>query len=52
MLFTNLIRFLQRQRRYSRSLRELSRLSDRELADIGLTRGDIAAASWSTAQSA
>jgi uncharacterized protein YjiS (DUF1127 family) len=52
MLLTNLIRFLQRWRRYNRSLRELSRLSDRELADIGLTRGDISAVSWNTAQSA
>ena len=52
MLLTNLIRFLQRWRRYNRSLRELSRLSDRELADIGLTRGDISTGSWSTAQSA
>ena len=52
MLLTNLIRFLQRWRRYNRSLRELSRLSDRELADIGLTRGDIAAVSWCAAHSA
>ena len=52
MLLTNLIRFLQRWRRYNRSLRELSRLSDRELADIGLTRGYISTVSWSTAQSA
>jgi uncharacterized protein YjiS (DUF1127 family) len=52
MLLTNLIRILQRWRRYNRSLRELSRLSDRELADIGLTRGDISAVSWTMAQSA
>jgi uncharacterized protein YjiS (DUF1127 family) len=52
MLLTNLIRILQRWRRYNRSLRELSRLSDRELADIGLSRGDISAVSWTTAHSA
>jgi uncharacterized protein YjiS (DUF1127 family) len=28
-------------RRYRDSVRELSRLSDRELSDIGLMRGDI-----------
>jgi len=28
-------------RRYRTSVRELSRLTDRELADLGLTRGDI-----------
>ena len=28
-------------RRYRVSVRELSRLTDRELADLGLTRGDI-----------
>jgi uncharacterized protein YjiS (DUF1127 family) len=28
-------------RRYRASLRELAQLSDRELADLGLTRGEI-----------
>jgi uncharacterized protein YjiS (DUF1127 family) len=35
------IRFLQTWRRYNTSVRELSRLNDRELADIGITRSDI-----------
>jgi uncharacterized protein YjiS (DUF1127 family) len=52
MLLTNLIRFLQRWRRYNRSLRELSRLSDRELVDIGITRGDIYAVAWEAAEAA
>jgi uncharacterized protein YjiS (DUF1127 family) len=52
MLLTNLIRFLQRWRRYNRSLRELSQLSDRELADIGRTRGNIPAVAWEAVQSA
>ena len=51
MLLTNLIRFLQRWRRYNRSLRELSQLSDRELADIGINRAEIQAVSWSAAKS-
>ena len=32
---------LQAWRRYRDAVRELSQLSDRELADIGLRRGDI-----------
>lgn len=50
MLLTNLVRFLQRWRRYNRSLRELSRLTDRELTDIGINRGDIPAVAWEAAQ--
>ena len=30
-------------RRYRTSVRELSQLSDRELADLGINRGDIVA---------
>ncbi|MET0536590.1 MAG: DUF1127 domain-containing protein [Xanthobacteraceae bacterium] len=40
---------LRTWRRYNRSVRELSRLGDRELADIGLTRGDIARIAWQDA---
>jgi uncharacterized protein YjiS (DUF1127 family) len=36
-----IVRFLQDYREFNRNLRELSRLDDRELADIGITRGDI-----------
>jgi uncharacterized protein YjiS (DUF1127 family) len=50
MILTQLIRFLRSWRRYQRSLRELSRLGDRELADIGLTRSDIPAAAWKASQ--
>jgi uncharacterized protein YjiS (DUF1127 family) len=52
MLLTNFIRLLRRWRRYNKSLRELSRLGDRELADIGITRGDIPMVAWEAAQSA
>lgn len=40
-MFTSLIRLFQQLRKYHRELDELSQLSDRELADIGLDRSDI-----------
>jgi uncharacterized protein YjiS (DUF1127 family) len=52
MILTNVLRFLRRWRRYNQSIRELSRLGDRELADIGISRGDIPAVSWTAAQTA
>jgi uncharacterized protein YjiS (DUF1127 family) len=33
--------FIQHRKRYGRVVQQLSRLSDRELADIGITRSDI-----------
>lgn len=39
-------------RRYRESVRELSRLSDRELSDLGIGRGDIDAVVRRSAQSA
>ena len=36
--------------RYEASLRELSRLGDRELADIGLVRSDIPSVAWESAR--
>ena len=39
-----------RWRRYSRTLAELSSLSDRELADLGIGRGDIARLARETAR--
>jgi uncharacterized protein YjiS (DUF1127 family) len=50
MLITHIIRFLRSWRRYQQSLRELSRLGDRELADIGLCRGDIPQVAWKVSQ--
>ncbi|MCX7297266.1 MAG: DUF1127 domain-containing protein, partial [Hyphomicrobiales bacterium] len=35
-----------------RSLNELSRLGDRELADIGIGRSDIQAVAWKSAHEA
>ena len=37
----SLIRIIRSLRDYHRNLNELSQLSDRELADIGLDRSDI-----------
>ncbi|HEU5274849.1 MAG TPA: DUF1127 domain-containing protein [Xanthobacteraceae bacterium] len=40
-MLSHLIRLIRSWRRYDASLRELSRLGDRELADIGVLRSDI-----------
>lgn len=40
-IFTYLAKRVEDTRRYYKALNELSRLSDRELADIGLNRGEI-----------
>jgi len=37
--------------RYNESMRELARLSDRELADIGVTRSEIPTIAWQNARS-
>ncbi|MBI4275564.1 MAG: DUF1127 domain-containing protein [Rhizobiales bacterium] len=50
MFLSSLIRFLRRWRRYDASIRELSRLGDRELADIGISRSDIYRVAWDNAQ--
>jgi uncharacterized protein YjiS (DUF1127 family) len=41
-----IIRFFQNWKRYGLAVQELSQLSDRELADNGITRGDIARIAW------
>jgi uncharacterized protein YjiS (DUF1127 family) len=43
MLLAKLIRLFRAWRSYERSMRELSRLDDRELADIGISRSEIRA---------
>jgi uncharacterized protein YjiS (DUF1127 family) len=40
-MFTALMRRLQAWKRHEEVRRELSHLTDRELADIGITRSDI-----------
>jgi uncharacterized protein YjiS (DUF1127 family) len=48
MLFA-ILNFLRSWRRYNASLKELSQLGDRELADIGITRSDIPRVAWDSA---
>ena len=44
-----IINSLRAWRRYNAGLNELYRLGDRELADIGITRGDIPRIAWENA---
>ena len=37
-MFANIVRMIREWKRYNQSLSELSRLGDRELADIGISR--------------
>ncbi len=46
-MIANLVRFIREWQRYNRSVTELSRLGDRELADIGISRSDIQRVAWS-----
>jgi uncharacterized protein YjiS (DUF1127 family) len=46
MFLTHLVARVQTYLRYRASVRELSRLTDRELSDIGLNRGGIHEAAW------
>jgi uncharacterized protein YjiS (DUF1127 family) len=50
MFMAKLIRLLRAWWRYDESVRELSRLSDRELADIGVSRSEISKIAWESAR--
>lgn len=50
MFLSHLIGVYRQWRRYNQSLRELNRLGDRELADIGITRGDIPRVAWESSE--
>jgi uncharacterized protein YjiS (DUF1127 family) len=50
MILSSIIDLLWSWRRYNESLRELSQLGDRELADIGINRSDIPRVAWNNAQ--
>jgi uncharacterized protein YjiS (DUF1127 family) len=46
VMFASIVRFIREWKRYNQSLSELSRLCDRELADIGISRSDIQRVAW------
>jgi len=48
-MFASIVRFIHQWKRYNKSLSELSRLGDRELADIGISRSDIPRLAWNAA---
>ena len=48
-MFAAIVRFVRSWKDYQKSLSELSRLGDRELADIGISRGDIPRLAWDAA---
>jgi uncharacterized protein YjiS (DUF1127 family) len=50
MVLSHILRFLRQWRRFNASLRELSALSDRDLADIGISRSDIVRVAWEDAE--
>jgi uncharacterized protein YjiS (DUF1127 family) len=50
MFLSHLISAYRQWRRYNQSLRELNQLGDRELADIGIARGDIPRVAWESAE--
>ena len=52
MFLSRFIRLLRTWWRYNESVRELARLNDRELADIGISRSEIAAVAWQNARAA
>jgi uncharacterized protein YjiS (DUF1127 family) len=45
-MLVSIIRFLHAWKRYGMAVQELSHLSDRELADIGISRSDIPRIAW------
>jgi uncharacterized protein YjiS (DUF1127 family) len=49
VMFAAIVRFIREWKSYNRSLSELSRLGDRELADIGISRSDIHRVAWKAA---
>ena len=49
MIITHVLAKLRNWKRYRETVRELSRLSDRDLADLGISRFDIDSVARSTA---
>jgi uncharacterized protein YjiS (DUF1127 family) len=50
MLISRFIRLVRAWWRYNANMRELGRLNDRELADIGISRSEIGRVSWDSAR--
>ena len=50
MLISRFIRLVRTWWRYNESARELNRLNDRELADIGISRSEIPTVAWTNAR--
>jgi uncharacterized protein YjiS (DUF1127 family) len=50
MFIANIIRKINSWMRYRRNLVELGRLTDRELADIGIARQDLNRMAWEAAR--
>ena len=50
MILSRIIRLLRTWWRYNEGVRELARLNDRELADIGISRSEIPAVAWQNAR--
>jgi uncharacterized protein YjiS (DUF1127 family) len=48
-MFKSIVRRFEAWRRYGAAMNELSRLSDRDLADIGVSRFEIQRLAWHTA---
>ncbi len=46
MFLSHILNLVRRWYRYDANVRELSRLGDRELADIGINRSEIARVAW------
>jgi uncharacterized protein YjiS (DUF1127 family) len=50
MVLSHLVRLLRSWRRYNSSMSELYNMSDRDLADIGISRSDIPRIAWEASQ--
>jgi uncharacterized protein YjiS (DUF1127 family) len=50
MFVAKMVRLFRTWWRYDESVRELSRLSDRELADIGINRSEITMVAWQSSR--
>ena len=50
MLISRFIGLVRAWWRYNESVRELARLDDRELADVGVSRSEISKIAWDSAR--